>query len=1086
MGTDKPPQGHGDPNRRTRGGWSPYNPGGRGSRGSGGPPQEPPRPAAPVNPFGTGGTQRPEQGTVSRPPVSPGDENDRLRAIWKLIPRAQERRQENVQPVPPPSTHQAPPKSSYLGKSTYPGLLPAESSQATPQQNPYAATHGQRPRKDTPALFASGPIPGLGRLTGPGLGGLSGSEASQARGPSASLGQHGPGASVEPVKPNIFLTPPPRVPAAPAPPRVPAPPAPPAPQGPISLDPAGARDAVDNKLTDETRRNVAQALYYRELETIKRDAPLVAEGTSVLNLEVFRNDDNAPTQKEKGEKRALPASEATAPAAKRQAVASASGKGPVVAKKAGDTAAQPVDISDDDDDDGDDDAGAEKLPLTHPDHEYELHKDGLLRYHQMDDHPGEWPSPSVGLRFDLDRFRDDFGWPAEDVKSVFAAEFAEGGKDFYADPFADQDAGLASDLTQTGWQLGAREPTKVMLIRNLPLVEDVVFVRHDNMCGDRGITRGTCYWTAMATHLYGDARYWLRLKAEHLEHFAEVLNNRDHPRHDHYTQLNEKRYMAAASPGPGKKTAGSKIFVNLWQVLNLPGVYTPMAILDVTANLFGLYLVVYSYHLRAEPGQTKPGPYEQKVYQTIARGAYNARHLGLIFANGNHFQPIIPNDYVHWEFKFPRFTQDSTAGFPSTGKKDGIEHPWRSEFKRQLAPAIVDHGFDGNIAAMAAGYPPPAEPEGDEGGDEQGDDGSGNEGSGDDEEEEEESESEGENDERGKGPDKKDDDDDFGGPAPPKTRTDQDKFLDAPLLDAPLLGPLLGGIEPHDKPVGKFPAYKSGDDEEVVRRPDLSSDSDEEEESDEASTQAPPLPDLSSQDELQGRINELEGELAKVREDLKQQTESRVRADTELLTAQRERDDARRERDTARAESAQLRTERETAQTERDTARRERDAALQQRDQLRAQPAAQVPSQEDDGDAAEEVAKPAATPGNNKTKANKAAPKKAAPKKAAPKKAAAKKPAASTAKTATNKGKKRKSPEPDESEEEKEEKETPDKRPKTAGANKTTAAAGKENVRPAAARAPKPAADKGGEKATRVSTRTKKKPERWSPEPWTK
>lgn len=471
----------------------------------------------------------------------------------------------------------------------------------------------------------------------------------------------------------------------------------------------GPQALLHDAIPHETKSKVAAALgagwlYNEDLKTARRPEPLVApdEDHPVATLSVFRPGDATHAQK-----RPLPDQDASVPAAKRLA-ATPSTPGASQPQKV-----EVVEIPEDDDDDEGDATAAEDSKS--PDHGYDKAKNTLFRYHQRDDHPRQWPGPGeAGLRFDVARFMRDFGWPAKDAMADFAREFAEGGKDLYLCADSDQDAGLSKDSADRGWQLAAGN----QLIRGLPLVEDVVFVLHGNYCKRGGMTPGICYWTAMAIHLYGDARFWLRVKAEHLEHFARVLGSETHPRHELYRELNSKWYQVIASPKPGSKPApgtGRKISLNLWQVLNLPGVYTPMEMLDVTADLYGLYMVVYSFHLVDEAARRrgKVGPYEQKVYKTVARGAYNARHLGLLFVNGNHFQPIIPNDYIHWEFKFPRITQARTASFARTGKNEGVTHPWRSEFPPreafggQQAPAIVDRGFDPSFAAAAVGYPLP-------------------------------------------------------------------------------------------------------------------------------------------------------------------------------------------------------------------------------------------------------------------------------------------------------------------------------------------------------------------------------------------
>ncbi len=61
---------------------------------------------------------------------------------------------------------------------------------------------------------------------------------------------------------------------------------------------------------------------------------------------------------------------------------------------------------------------------------------------------------------------------------------------------------------------------------------------------------------------------------------------------------------------------------------------------------------------------------------------------------------MIPNEYIHWEFKYPRATKLSTAQLPlATSKHDGVRHPWRSEFyklKGQKAPSLVGRYYGGS------------------------------------------------------------------------------------------------------------------------------------------------------------------------------------------------------------------------------------------------------------------------------------------------------------------------------------------------------------------------------------------------------
>ncbi|KAB5576467.1 hypothetical protein GE09DRAFT_930897, partial [Coniochaeta sp. 2T2.1] len=381
----------------------------------------------------------------------------------------------------------------------------------------------------------------------------------------------------------------------------------------------------------DEQRYFASHLYYRDLKTIKRDEPLLDQTANPPEKwEIYRG---RPSQMG-GKKRPLAEEDVTASAAKRHAVvASASGKVP------GKMLEAVVDLTTDDDDDAAEDAAT------------------------RDTREGQWPGPRVGLRIDLAKFRRDHNWPDGDIRATFDLEFRSAGANLYNCPSTDQDVGLSKDAEDDGWQLGKIDaktgiPLKCDLIKGLPLVEDVVFVKHDNYNGRRGIPDGVCYWAALATLLYGDPGFWLRVKAEHLEHFAQVLESKKNPRHAYYKQLNEAWHETIASPGKQhdgtKKRFGSRLNLNMWQILGLPNVYVPIDMVDVTADLYGLYLVVYSYNHPQD--EAKQG----KVYDLRARGAYNARHLGLIFANDNHFQPIVPNEYIHWEFKFPRITKEAT------------------------------------------------------------------------------------------------------------------------------------------------------------------------------------------------------------------------------------------------------------------------------------------------------------------------------------------------------------------------------------------------------------------------------------------
>ncbi|KAH7035625.1 uncharacterized protein B0I36DRAFT_318749 [Microdochium trichocladiopsis] len=62
------------------------------------------------------------------------------------------------------------------------------------------------------------------------------------------------------------------------------------------------------------------------------------------------------------------------------------------------------------------------------------------------------------------------------------------------------------------------------------------------------------------------------------------------------------------------------------------------------------------------------------------------------FTNGCHFNPMFPNDFMPWEFRYPRPTVQSTAEFVFAPKpqatKEAWQHPWRVEYTKQVLPPV--------------------------------------------------------------------------------------------------------------------------------------------------------------------------------------------------------------------------------------------------------------------------------------------------------------------------------------------------------------------------------------------------------------
>lgn len=343
-----------------------------------------------------------------------------------------------------------------------------------------------------------------------------------------------------------------------------------------------------NQATGGQKDVLAEELFYEELETVRRPRPLLdpatCETTSVQI--VYENQQGAAPPTGSGDG-------TSAAAAQR-------------ARKATQTS---IDLT----------TGGEPPDQETNDPDAEYHRlmpsvaRSNMKYHLTSANPGQWPSPGAGLRFAVERFKRDLGW-TEDFDETFAQELEVGERDPYSHaggPFGYEDMlGPGQpwlEATSCGWP---------RLAAGFPLVEGVRFVRHTNAWP--GIPSGTCYWTATAMLVYGDPWQWLRVKVEHQEHFARVLANPAHPQHALYRALNEKWYATTAT-GP---RVSAQVAVNLWQALSLPGCYTPVAMADVTADLYNVYVVMFSYDSMDHP---------KAVYETRIRGAYNARHLFYLY-----------------------------------------------------------------------------------------------------------------------------------------------------------------------------------------------------------------------------------------------------------------------------------------------------------------------------------------------------------------------------------------------------------------------------------------------------------------------
>ncbi|TPX15012.1 uncharacterized protein E0L32_004842 [Thyridium curvatum] len=301
--------------------------------------------------------------------------------------------------------------------------------------------------------------------------------------------------------------------------------------------------------------------------------------------------------------------------------------------------------------------------------------DSMVRFQDRRSGRGKIPGPMTSDRLLRPRLRNELNLKTE--ARPFASHPAC--RDLYWEYPLNCEESIASG----DWCPSSKAP----LLKGFPLVEDVVFLRDGNT---HGISN--CYWNAISLHMYGTHEFAARVKGEHLDHVRAVLSNEHHPMYDKYTAMNSKFYKTEALPFLPVQANVTPVLLNLWQILNIPGAWTPAAMMEITADVYGVFIVMYSMQGdRVQDGKV--------ITEVKTAGPYNARHLFLLYVGNCHFQPMTPNEYYGWEFQCPRITRASTMRYlqgPQTGQgKDGIAHPWRREFSKSVLPPVpVDHTFD--------------------------------------------------------------------------------------------------------------------------------------------------------------------------------------------------------------------------------------------------------------------------------------------------------------------------------------------------------------------------------------------------------
>lgn len=136
-------------------------------------------------------------------------------------------------------------------------------------------------------------------------------------------------------------------------------------------------------------------------------------------------------------------------------------------------------------------------------------------------HLNQYPSPGM-LRFEMNRLRRELPMRTITADQVAAITRTQLWGTATSLPRTFEDSLQRNWLRDLDVGLGTR------LIRGLPLVEDVVFLRAGNYIG----TNSNCFWKAIAYQIYGDHSFDVRVKAEHLEYFSEVLRWPQHPKRE--------------------------------------------------------------------------------------------------------------------------------------------------------------------------------------------------------------------------------------------------------------------------------------------------------------------------------------------------------------------------------------------------------------------------------------------------------------------------------------------------------------------------------------------------------------------------
>ncbi|KAK8079991.1 hypothetical protein PG997_007809 [Apiospora hydei] len=285
----------------------------------------------------------------------------------------------------------------------------------------------------------------------------------------------------------------------------------------------------------------------------------------------------------------------------------------------------------------------------------------LLRYQNRQTNVGEYPSPVVGLRLNQREYLRGIGSRHWTDPISRASDILKKTSWYTPAPIDDKEA-ITANWTSSG---------SYRIYKGFPLVEDIEFIVHSN--NPPHDPDGDCYWRSVSFCLYGSDEHWNIVKAEHLEYLYHVLSEPQHPRYKLYHEHLNGRFFNTSS------VDGVSFKANIWQLLHLAHAWTPAIVSQITADLYNICVIIFTL-------------LNGVASETNVRGVHNSRHIFLCFTSGCHFQPMTPNEYDAWEFRYPRITVDATAKYlnapKATSSKQTWEHPWRKEFSSTVLPPV--------------------------------------------------------------------------------------------------------------------------------------------------------------------------------------------------------------------------------------------------------------------------------------------------------------------------------------------------------------------------------------------------------------